>query len=429
MSVQATRFLTALAQTLSTMSLYGRGHPSRARALDVSFQKLSDLLADDARPSFSFLGEEVVYGETVLRELKRWDWSAKLVEAGIQRLEMDRGATREEWEGFVDEAHHRMAAGWIDTAEMRPAARTRIRYGSIGIRGEKPLDTTDNVLPTATISYTLREEADTVRWLHQEVIDRDHVPILEAEAVVRSLSVAMHGESQVILPLLYLKTFDQYTTTHSMNVAVLTMALAEYMQLHANEVRAFGVAGLLHDLGKVRVPTDILTKPGALTDEEREVIRQHPVDGARIIFASDRRMDLASVVAYEHHIMLNGGGYPRLHYPRDCHPASKLVHVVDVYDAMRTRRPYRAEYETEVALAYIEQHAGTEFEPDVARAFASMMRTWERRVASLEREEEESAAVAAAVRAAAATNGAPRPADETTAQVDTSSGGDESPGA
>jgi putative nucleotidyltransferase with HDIG domain len=210
------------------------------------------------------------------------------------------------------------------------------------------------------------------------------LPLLEAEAVVRSLSVAMHGESDMMLPLLMLKEFDQYTTTHCLNVSVLTMALAEHLGLNPRDVRTFGVAGLLHDLGKVRIPTEILNKPGKLTDEERTVMQNHTVEGAKLIITSDRELDMAAAVAYEHHIMLNGGGYPKRHYQRDVHKASTLVHVCDVYDALRTNRPYRAAWESERVLKYIEEKAGSEFEPEIARAFIEMMRAMEGRVATVD---------------------------------------------
>ena len=205
---------------------------------------------------------------------------------------------------------------------------------------------------------------------------------MEAEAVVRSLAVAMHGDSQMVLPLVQMKEFDQYTTTHSLNVSVLTMALAEHLRLSAADVRTFGVAGLLHDLGKVRIPKDILVKPGKLTEAEREVMQRHPVDGARLIVASDKNLDLAAVVAYEHHIMLDGGGYPKPHYGRGCHHASELVHVCDVYDALRTNRPYREAWESERVLRYLDERAGKEFDPKIARAFIEMVRGWDQRVAT-----------------------------------------------
>ena len=110
----------------------------------------------------------------------------------------------------------------------------------------------------------------------------------------------------------------------------------------------------------------------------------HPVEGARIIFETERDLDLAAVVAYEHHIMLDGGGYPRVQFPRQAHFASKIVHVCDVYDALRTNRPYREAWHSEKVLSYIDEKAGSEFDPEIARAFIRMMRLWERRLAVLE---------------------------------------------
>jgi putative nucleotidyltransferase with HDIG domain len=185
----------------------------------------------------------------------------------------------------------------------------------------------------------------------------------------------------MLLPLLTLKEFDQYTTTHALNVSVLSMGLAEFMGLSPREVRAYGVAGMLHDLGKVRVPKDILTKPGKLTPEEWSLMRSHTVEGARLILQSDENLSVAALVAFEHHIMINGGGYPDRHYRCDCHKASTLVHVCDVYDALRTKRPYRDAWEPAATLAYIEQGIGTEFDADVAKAFIAMMGKWEPRLA------------------------------------------------
>lgn len=147
------------------------------------------------------------------------------------------------------------------------------------------------------------------------------------------------------------------------------------MGMGPREVRAFGIAGLLHDIGKVAIPPDVLNKPGALTRAEHDLIRRHPVDGARMILQSGQQLDLAAVVAYEHHIMLDGNGYPRLHYRRCCHPASHIVHLCDVYDALRTHRPYRSAWEHEAIVEYLEGNAGTEFEPALVKAFVGMLHT------------------------------------------------------
>jgi len=387
----AVRFLTSMAQALATMSLYAEGHPARARAAIASFDTLRDLQQADPRPSFSFLGSEVVYGQQAIRGLTDWEWATKLANVGVQRLEFADMVERHAYVSFLEDVLARVSAftaiAAANAAANAPMGRgngpTAIRFGAVGVRGSSEVR-----LPDATVHAAeqpsvldLNAEVDAIRWVHDEVNEREEIPLLEAESIVRSLSVAMHGDSQMLLPLLQLKEFDQYTTTHALNVSVLSMVLAEFMGLSPREVRGYGVAGMLHDLGKVRVPKDILTKPGKLTPEEWSLMRSHTVEGARLILQSDQKLDVAALVAFEHHIMINGGGYPDRHFRCDCHKASTLVHVCDVYDALRTKRPYRDAWEPDATLAYIERGIGTEFDADVARAFIAMMEKWEPRLA------------------------------------------------
>jgi putative nucleotidyltransferase with HDIG domain len=373
-------FLHSFAQGLATLALYPEGHASRERALDLLFARVGDLLRENPRPVFSFLGDDVIYADLPLREMRGWDWSRRLAELGVQRIQFDETVTRDQIEEFLDLVLARLTLKAVDSSEARQMRPSGIRYGMVGVDGQ---DAAGQETPTATIRFTLEDEAETVRWIHQEVAGQRVLPLAEAEAVVRGLSVAMHGDRQLILPLLRLREFDEYTTTHSINVSVLTMALAEWLGMGGRDVRAFGVAGLLHDLGKVKIPKEILTKPGKLTTDERAVMNSHPVEGARIIISSEPDLDLAAVVAYEHHIMIDGGGYPTLQYPRACHQASRLVHVCDVYDALRTNRPYRDAWAADKILAYIEERSGAEFDGEIAHAFTRMIREWEPAVAEL----------------------------------------------
>ncbi len=375
-------FLASLAQALSALALYPAGHASRNRAVDAVYRRLTDLLADDPQPVFSFLGDEVVYGTSVLRNLKNWDWSRRLAEAGIQRMQFDASTDREELEIFLDQALARLAPPAASSAEARPVGRrSTIRFGAVGIRGMDHEAQED--LPTATLALSLGDEAEAVRWMHNELSTGGSLPMSEAEAVVRALSVAMHGDQQIMLPLLRIRKFDEYTTTHSINVSVLVMGLTEFMGMGPRDVRTLGVAGLLHDLGKVQIPPEILNKAGALTPEERAIINGHPSAGARLILESEPDLDLAAVVAYEHHIMIDGGGYPNFIYPRNCHYASQLVHVCDVYDALRTERPYRSPWKPATILSYIEHRLGTEFDAEIAGTFLKMMREVEARETEL----------------------------------------------
>jgi putative nucleotidyltransferase with HDIG domain len=376
-------FLNYFAQALAVMTLYPQGHPSRERAIDAAYTAL-DGLSTGAPPSFTFLENEVVYGRERLRDFKEWEWGPRLVAAGIQRLEFERKVSRDEFESFLQEILARLTLLAIDTTESRQMRPLGIRFGAVGLQGETQRERPEPTI--APLDITLGEEIETLRWMQDEVLSRGAIPLIEAESVVRSLSVAMHSDQRMVLPLLQLKEFDQYTTTHSMNVAVLAMGLAEKIGCTATEIREFGVSGLLHDIGKIRVPMEVLTKPGKLTEEERLIINRHPVDGARIIMQSDQGLDLAAVVAYEHHIMLNGGGYPKLHYHRPCALASRLVHVCDVFDALRTKRPYRDAWASEKVFAYLEERAGTEFDPQLVAVFVKMLREGEARLSDVNEE-------------------------------------------
>src|SRR3989454_12264622 len=126
-----------------------------------------------------------------LRELKAWDWGQRLALAGIQRLEFSDPVSREEFEGFLDEVLARLTLSTIDTTEARQMRRSSIRFGAVGVRGGD--EQVSSAIPTATINYSLSEEADTIRWVQQEVQARGALPFTEAEAVGRSLAIAMHG--------------------------------------------------------------------------------------------------------------------------------------------------------------------------------------------------------------------------------------------
>ena len=151
------KFLTSFAQALSTMALYGDKHPARERAVDRSFAALRDLQASDPKPQFSFLGEETVYGQISLRDLRDWEWAARLGDAGVQRLEFEPDVTREEYEEFLEQVLARLTLTAIESAEARTTLPGSIKFGAIGVRGEtKALtDVVDAKVPVATIAFSL----------------------------------------------------------------------------------------------------------------------------------------------------------------------------------------------------------------------------------------------------------------------------------
>ncbi len=373
-------FLAAFSQALSTLALYGGDHPATTRAVDSAYRRLADLQSASGAFHFTFLPGEVLFGRDLLPDLENWEWTARFAGAGIERLEVTGTVEPEQFARFVEQAASALNLRGVGTADLWQAGSDTISFGRVRVGGVSEAPAAQP-LPVATLAYSFREERDAVVWLHQEAATGSPLPMLEAYGVVQSLSLAMSAGQAMVLPLLQLKEFDQYTTTHALNVAVLTMGLAEFLGLGPGAVRAFGMAGLLHDLGKIRIPREILTKPGKLTVEERKIVEAHPADGARMILEGDEPLDLAATVAYEHHLHSDGRGYPKLHFPRDAHHASRVVHVCDVYDALRTRRPYRDAWSSPAALEYIRARAGTEFDQPTADAFLDMMQRWDARIA------------------------------------------------
>lgn len=367
------KFLNAFAQALATMGLYDPGHPARARVGDVAYTQLRELQEHDTRPHFSFLDESVVYGQRALHEMRQWPWAARLAEAGVQRIEFAADLGRDDFDAFLNDMLVLLKLPGADAAQHRSEGRAGVRYGAIGVREQEDEEAPAPVEDTPAAPCDLVEEFEVARWLYHAAQHENTIPMAEAETLVRSLALAMHGDGATLLPLLGLKSHDQYTAMHSVNVAVLVMAFAEYLGLRRADIHAFGVAGLLHDIGMSRVPPDLLDRY-ALSRDEQALVEQHPMDGARLLLNGEAESDLAAVVAYEHHVRADGGGYPKLRFPRERHHASKVVQICTVYDALRNSRPFRPAWPATQALAHIERGGGTEFDDELARAFVAMMR-------------------------------------------------------
>lgn len=367
---QVADFLTGLAQALSALGLYQESHPAVQRALQTAYDLLFELQCAGPRMAITFLGDEVVFRDRPIRGLERWEWGPRLASAGIQRVEFHGPATRRDFDAFALGASARLQG---DPESVPLAPSSPIRFGSVGLREEgRPLGADE----TPTAGYSLADEIATMEWVGEECRTRGTLHMFEADTVVRSLAVAMHADQEIMIPLVHLKAHDQYSTTHSLNISVLSMAMAEFMGLSSKDVRRMGVAGLLHDIGKTRVPAELLNKPGKLEDHEFAQIQRHPVEGAKILVEREANLDLAAIVAYEHHVRYDGGGYPGRTYARRCHPASNMVHLCDVYDALRTHRPYRRAWTQKRVLEYVEAELGGEFDPELGQAFLEMMRRW-----------------------------------------------------
>lgn len=229
-------------------------------------------------------------------------------------------------------------------------------------------------LETTEFDPRFREEIDAVFWLFEEVRAGNELPVLEAEAVGHSLYVSMRLDGKVSIPRLPLHEMKEYNAVHGINVALMAMGVAEALGYEERAVRAIGIAGLLHDIGMVRVPLELLSKAEHFNDEERAIVTRHPVEGATIIAQSDAALDLAAVAAYEHHIKPDGTGYPKLSYVRKPHRVSALIAVCDAHHALSSPRPFRDAWPQDIVFSFLQQRAGFDFETEMVRAVTRVMR-------------------------------------------------------
>lgn len=140
--------------------------------------------------------------------------------------------------------------------------------------------------------------------------------------------------------LTQLKNRDEYTAQHSINVCVLSVLFGRHLGLGENDLRELGFGALLHDIGKMRIPLDVLNKSSKLSDDEMEMMRQHPSYGYQILRSTPAVSEAAIDIAYSHHERIDGSGYPRRIEGDDISLFAKLVSIVDVYDAITSDRVY-----------------------------------------------------------------------------------------
>jgi putative nucleotidyltransferase with HDIG domain len=357
-------FLKDLANAAHLLSLYPAEHPRARQALVRIEQELPGLLASRPEVSILFMDKRVVVdglpvrsGDTAARGLGR-----TLRARGKDRMTIHRGATVAELWEFL---------GALTSAEVQESwcGTTHIRLDSLRAGVLAPdLSTYGSALGDGAEGF-LAVETGALGAVWDGVTENGRIETGLLEGVVAALSRVVTENVGAMLPLAPLKSHDQYTFTHIINVGILSMGLSEAIGMPPQAVKDVGIAALLHDVGKSLVPAEILNKPDRLTDLEFDVIKRHPVDGARLLLRTPGVPELAVSVAYEHHVRHDGGGYPIL--PAGWRPslASAITQIADFYDALRTHRPYRRGMPREKILEIMKKESARHFEPELLRAF------------------------------------------------------------
>ncbi|WP_457666979.1 HD-GYP domain-containing protein [Thiolapillus sp.] len=195
------------------------------------------------------------------------------------------------------------------------------------------------------------------------------------EAVAACVDNVMMNKDANLL-LTRLRNKDEYTSEHSLNVAIISIAFGRHVGMNRAELNVLGLCGLLHDMGKMLTPTEILNKPEKLTEEEMAVMKHHPLDGREILLNSDKVMDVVIDTAYGHHERLKGQGYPRGIQATEIPLYTRMVTIADVFDAITGDRVYRRGETAETALSVLHRNAGTSFDESLVTQFIQNIGTY-----------------------------------------------------
>jgi putative nucleotidyltransferase with HDIG domain len=190
-----------------------------------------------------------------------------------------------------------------------------------------------------------------------------------SEPVVDGFIDSVFRNESAASALCKLRNYDEYTYTHSINVAVLSIILGKHIGLDRDKLRLLGMAGMFHDVGKAVIPESILNKPGKLSDREMDVMRTHPREGFDILSKQPDMPPLVARAALEHHERFDGNGYPQKLKGEGISLISRIVGVVDVYDALTSKRVYKAPLPPGKVLGMMYQWRLSDFHPNIVEHF------------------------------------------------------------
>ena len=355
-----------LAASIRSAQLYATGHPIVVRSVSALVESLTVIHASSSSLAIGIVGEDLVVGEIpVPRAAENMgELMRRLQQAGVERIAIDRGVENTE----ITQLISTLAAADPNRVSAL-AGLKHIRVGRLQV--EKRVEAPAGDMATIKRLY---DDAVTVAGRLWETAQVEGKPDPNAgRGIVESLAQAVAQNRTALLALTALKNYDDYTFTHMVNVSILTMGQARGLKVEGALLREFGLSALMHDIGKVKTPTEILNKPDKLDEREFEIMKRHTVDGAEILRRTPEMPTLAPIVAFEHHLRLDGTGYPNGVKRGQLNLATMLCGVADVYDAMRSQRSYQQAFPTDRILAVLQRNDGKQFDQNLVRRFAQLV--------------------------------------------------------
>ncbi|MGA2956800.1 MAG: HD domain-containing phosphohydrolase [Thermodesulfobacteriota bacterium] len=364
-------FIRHSVTAISNAALYTSDHPQVGHLCAQGLTNLVEAMGNESSISFMVIDDELIHdGSPLGNSMYTRRLARALAAHGIGSVRIARDVEAGEMEALI------FGLAKKGDGPKGVSSSKNIRLGKIEVRTTQPGDprsTTDTPPQDFVIPDVSSEEMAKVMEVYEEVRKQKQLRVTGIQEIVVGIIETLRHDSTPLLALAPLRTMDEYTFTHSINVCILNLSQAMGLQVEGQLLADIGAAALLHDIGKLFIPVEVINKPGKLDEAEWALMRLHSVKGAEYLAASPEITKLAAVTAFEHHMKFNNYGYPKVPQGWKQNLCSQMTTISDIFDAMRTRRSYRKSMETREVISLMQGITGTELHPALMKNFLKIL--------------------------------------------------------
>lgn len=362
-------FVRRLTTAAANSALYDINHRQVSHLCNLALVHLQRVLDEDGELNLMMVDDQLIYNNLPLEN----NLSVEQMIQGMKRrnigtLKLLNGVGTEDIRNLVT-----VLTRGVQQAEEAVSSE-HIRYGTLEVRYAQNTERDDTTASQMfdqfpSLAEIEEEELSQFMDLYRAARKRQRLNVVGISEIVSGFVDAFSSNADPLLALAPLRGLDEYTYTHSTNVCMLNLAQARLLGIEGQALHEIGIAAMLHDVGKLFVPAEILQKPSQLDDREWALMQEHPRKGAEYLFDTPGVPRLAVITAYEHHMRYDGTGYPKVSRPWQQHLVSQMTTISDFFDALRTKRSYRESLTLDAVAGIMLEQAGSNLHPGLTRNF------------------------------------------------------------